>query len=75
MDSPFQTFKAGKARAISKWMAVLARFISCTLPALATPGSGQHPRLLCITDVLGTILGCIGRRLIWSNYAYADVSG
>lgn len=37
MHSPFQTFKAGIATLISLWMAVLACFMGCTLPALVNP--------------------------------------
>jgi hypothetical protein len=38
MYLPFHTFKAGIATVISLWMAVLACFMGCALPALANPG-------------------------------------
>jgi hypothetical protein len=37
MHLTFHMFKAGIATAISLWMAVLACFMGCTLPALANP--------------------------------------
>jgi hypothetical protein len=37
MHLPLRTFKAGIATVISLWMAVLACFMGCALPALANP--------------------------------------
>jgi hypothetical protein len=41
MRSPFSTFRAGVAAGLSLWMAVLACFVGCTLPAFAKPESSS----------------------------------
>jgi hypothetical protein len=37
MPSPFRTFRAAVATAVSLWMAVLACLMGCTLPSFANP--------------------------------------
>jgi hypothetical protein len=39
MLSPFRTFRAAVATAVSLWMAVLACLMGCTLPSLANPAA------------------------------------
>jgi hypothetical protein len=62
MRSPFPTFRAWVAAGVSLWMAALACFMGCTLPAFATPESSstsvQEPLHPSQPDLMADMENC-----------------